>query len=133
MAGGGMVAGRRLRGSLRTALAALVSARLEAIAPVGQPLFFFVARSHDATLLLPREGRVLEHGPPAALLEAVTGVPVDAVELRETLTGCTQPPRAPSGRSLGPHWRIVPVGSTGVYPHRGPALPRLALVSALPP
>jgi hypothetical protein len=131
IAASGMVDGQRLRGHLLTGLAAPASARLEAIAPVGQPLFIFVARSDDATLLLPREDRVLEHGPPAALLEAVTGVPVDAVELRETLTGCTQPPRAPSGRSLGPDWRIVPVGSTDVYLHRDPALARWQLVAAV--
>jgi hypothetical protein len=131
IAASGTVDGQRTRGHLLTGLAAPASARLEAVAPVGQPLFIFVARNDDATLLLPRENRVLEHGPPAALLEAVTGVPADPVELRETLTGCTQSARAPSGRSLGPDWRIVPVGSTDVYLHRDPTLARWQLVAAV--
>src|SRR5207244_7150095 len=121
VAASGTVGGQRLRGHLLTGLAAPASARLEAVAPVGQPVFIFVARDSDATLLLPRENRILEHGPPAAVLEAVTGLPVDAAELRETLTGCTQPVAAAAGRSLGADWRIVSLGSTDVYLRRDPA------------
>jgi hypothetical protein len=130
IAASGTVDRQRLRGHLLTGLAAPASARLEAVAPVGQPLFIFVARDHDATLLLPRENRVLEHGPPAAVLEAVTGVPVDAAELRETLTGCAQPADARRGRSLGADWRVISLGSTDVYLRRDPTLGRWQLVAA---
>jgi hypothetical protein len=131
IAASGTVDGQRLRGHLLAGLAAPASARLEAVAPVGQPLFIFVARGDDATLLLPRENRVVEHGPPAAVLEAVTGVPVDAAELRETLTGCVPLSAAPRGRSVGADWRVVSIGPIEAYLHRDPALARWQLVAAV--
>src|SRR5207247_11119018 len=88
MAVSGSVGGRRLRARLLAGLASPASARLEAVAPFGPPLFFFVARGGDATLYLPRDDRVLEHGRPAAVLEAIAGVPLDAADLRVTLIGC---------------------------------------------
>jgi hypothetical protein len=130
LAASGSVGGQRLRGHLLTGLAAPASARLEAVAPVGPPLFIFVATNDDATLLLPREDRILEHGPPAAVLEAVAGVPVDARELRETLTGCP-PAGAPSGRAFGADWRSVSIGSTDAYLHRDRKLARWQLVAAV--
>ena len=39
-------------------------------------MFIFAAEQNDATLLLPRDERVLEHGRPDAVLETVTGVPL---------------------------------------------------------
>jgi hypothetical protein len=106
------------------------SARLEAVAPVGQPLFIFVASNTDATLLLPRDDRVLEHGPPAELLEAVTGVPLDGAGLRAALTGCAT--AAPSeGRKLNEDWIVVPEGSTDLYLHRDKKAGRWQLVAAL--
>jgi hypothetical protein len=131
IAASGTVDGQRMRGHLLTGLAAPASARLEAVAPAGQPLFIFVATNNDATLLLPREDRVLEHGPAAAVLEAVTGVPVNAAELRDTLTGCARPAGASRGRSLGADWRVVSLGTTDLYLHRDPALGRWQLVAAV--
>ena len=77
----GSAGGRRLRGRLLAGVAAPASVRLEAVAPFGQPLFIFVATGDDATLLLPRDERVLEHGRPDAVLEAVAGVPLGAADL----------------------------------------------------
>ena len=91
------------------------SVRLEAVAPFGQPLFFFVATGDDATLLLPRDERVLEHGRPDAVLEAVAGVPLGAADLATTLTGC--PPASSSAlpdagaRQFGDTWLVI--GSPG--------------------
>jgi hypothetical protein len=127
----GTVDGQRLRGHLLVGLAAPASARLEAVAPAGQPLFIFVAVGNDATLLLPREDRVVEHGAPAAVLEAVTGVPVDAVELRETLTGCVRSAAGSGGQSRGADWRVLSLGSTDVYLHREATLARWQLVAAV--
>jgi hypothetical protein len=126
----GSVGGQRLRGHLLTGLAAPASARLEAVAPVGQPLFIFVASDNDATLLLPRDDRVLEHGPPAALLEAVTGVPLDGAGLRAALTGCTAAALT-QGRKLDEDWIVVHAGSTDLYLYRDPKVPRWRLVAAL--
>jgi hypothetical protein len=118
IAASGSVGGHRLRVRLLAGLAAPASVRLEAIAPFGQPAFIFVARDNDATLLLPRDRRVLEHGQPAAVLEAVAGVPLDAADLRVALTGCAVAPRATDAKQLGADWRIVPDGAGDVYLHR---------------
>jgi hypothetical protein len=101
-------------------MAAPASARLEAVAPFGPPVFVFVSRDRDATLLLPRDRRVLEHGRPQAVLEAVTGVPLDAAELRLTLTACPIGPRAGEAKQFGDEWRIVPDEAGAVYLHREP-------------
>jgi hypothetical protein len=120
----GSVGANKTRGRLSAGLAAPASARLEAVAPFGEPLFIFAATGNDATLLLPRDERVLEHGPPDAVLEAIAGVPLGAAELRATLTACTtgavDPRRA---RQLGDLWRTVPVGPDRdvVYLHRDSA------------
>ncbi len=55
---------------------------------MARPIFIFAADDDDATLLLPRDRRVLEHGRPADVLEAIAGVPLAPAGLRATLTGC---------------------------------------------
>jgi hypothetical protein len=114
----GSVGGRGLRARLLAGLAAPSSARLEALAPFGQPVFVLVARDNETTLLLPRDRRVLEHGRADEALDAVAGVPIDAKDLRIALTGCTAAPRAQEARQLGDDWRIVPDASGDVYLHR---------------
>ena len=107
----GSAGGRRLGGRLLAGVAMPASVRLEAVAPFGQPLFFFVAKGDDATLLLPRDERVLEHGRPDAVLEAVAGVPLGAADLATTLTGC--PPASSSAlpdagaRQFGETWLVI--------------------------
>lgn len=118
MAVSGSVAGRRIRGRLLAGVAAPNSARLEAVAPAGQPLFIFVSKANDATLLLPRDGRVLEHGPPGAVLEAVAAAPLEPADLRRTLTGCADAPDVRSARQVGPDWRVVPDGPGEIYLRR---------------
>jgi hypothetical protein len=111
----GSVGGRRLRGRIAAGLAAPSSARLEAVAPFGQPVFIFVATGEDAMLLFPREDRVLAHGRPDEVLEAVAGVPVDAFELRNVVTGCTTAPDVAEARGFGDEWRVVPDGPNHAY------------------
>jgi len=120
----GSVGGRRLRGKLLAGLAAPAAVRLEAIAPFGPPIFIFVARGDDATLLLPREDRVLEHGRPDAVLGAIAGLPLDPADLRTALTGCApSDARGAEGRRSGDEWRIVAAGSSDVYLRRDKAGP----------
>ena len=114
----GSVAGRRVRARLLAGLASPGSARLEAVAPFGQPFFLFVARDNDATLLLPRDRRVIERGRAAEVLQAAAGVPLDATDLRIALTGCAVGPRASEATLAGPDWRIVPDGRGEVYLRR---------------
>jgi outer membrane lipoprotein-sorting protein len=128
MAVSGSVGGQRLRGHMLVGVQQPSSARLEAAAPFGAPLFIFVARGNDATLLLPRDDRVLEHGRPDVVLDAVAGVPLEPADLRTVLTGCAIAPDAEAARQPGPDWRIVPDGPGHLYLHRdGPGGPwRLA-------
>ena len=118
----GSAGGRRVRGRLLAGVAAPDSVRLEATAPFGPPVFIFVATAADATLLLPRDERVLEHGRPDAVLDAVAGVPLDAADLDATLTGCARTGPQSQGRALGTDWRVVRVSagkvSSDLYLHR---------------
>jgi hypothetical protein len=127
----GSIGGQRLRGRLLVGLASPASARIEAVAPVGAPVFIFVASGQDATVLLPRDSRVLEHGPADSVLEAVAGVPLDPADLKAALTGCAQAPDPARGRSLGDHWRVVPDGPTDLYLHRDPKNLRWQVAAAV--
>jgi hypothetical protein len=114
----GSVGGHRTpSGHVIVALAAPASARIEAPAPFG-PLFIFVARDADANLVLVRDNRVLEHGPPAGVLEALTGVPLDAADLRTMLTGCAMAADAAQARQLPDDWMTMPDGTGAIYLHR---------------
>jgi hypothetical protein len=132
MAVSGSVGGQRVRGRMLVGIArpaergvpGLDSIRLEAAAPFGAPLFIFVARGADATLLLPRDDRVLEHGKPDEVLDAVAGVPLDPADLRTVLTGCAVAPDVEAARQPNPEWRLIPDGPGQLYLHReGPSGP----------
>lgn len=110
----GTAGGRRVRGRLTAGLAAPASARLEALAPFGQPIFVFVATDDDATVWLPRDQRVLDHARPDVVLGAVAGVPLSAADLWATLTGCPSGTPDPAGaRAFGSTWLVVPAGRGG--------------------
>jgi hypothetical protein len=126
----GSVGGQRLRARISAGLAPPASARLEAVAPFGAPIFIFAAVNDEATLLLPRDDRVLEHGRSDAVLEAVAGVPLDAAGLRHALTGCASlGVDAARATQAGADWRIVPDGSSDVYLRREGTAGRWRLVS----
>jgi outer membrane lipoprotein-sorting protein len=136
VAASGKAAGGKFRGRLTAGVAAPSSARIEAVAPFGAPVFIFVATGDDATLLLPRDERILEHGRPGDVLAAVAGVPLNAADLFETLTGCA-PAAAPSTASeRGADWRVLGGANADVelYLHRdGTSQPwRLAAVIRRP-
>lgn len=102
----GRVGGQRLRARLLLGVAAPDRARIEAVA-FGQPVFTFVASGGDATLVLTQDNRVLEHGPPAGVLEAVTGAPLDPAALRAVLTGCATPAETVAAQARGADWRVI--------------------------
>jgi hypothetical protein len=113
----GSIGGRRIRARLLAGLAAPSSVRLEAFAG-SQPIFFFVARGREATLVIPPpENRVLNRGPADEVLEALTGLRVAPDDLRATLTGCAPEPAAGSLRTLGGEWRVA-TGEVTSYLHR---------------
>jgi hypothetical protein len=104
----GSVGGRRVRGRLLAGLAAPASVYIEAPAPFGAPLFIIGGTGGTATLLLPRDRRVLESGDTEAILAAITGVPLDAAELKATMTGCTTDANAATGGvAYGEDWRVL--------------------------
>src|SRR5262249_61331602 len=72
----GRVNGQRIRARLQVGVVQPASAYIEAPAPFGSPIFVFAAQDDDGTLLLPRERRAIEHGRPAAILEAIARVPL---------------------------------------------------------
>jgi hypothetical protein len=125
----GKAAGHRLRGRLTAGLARPASARLEAVAPFGQPIFVFVANGDEASLLLPRDRRVLERGKAPDVLEAISGVPLDTATLRSLVTGCANAPDASAALALGEDWREVPDGGNLVYFRRDGAQGMWRIVS----
>jgi hypothetical protein len=124
IAASGTVNGQRFRARFSAGVAAPASARLEAVAPFGAPAFILVADNDDATLLLPREDRVLQHRRSAEVLDAVAGVPLSAADLRTVLTGCAPVLSQAEGRELGADWRLLTVAGgvvESVYIHRASA------------
>jgi hypothetical protein len=117
----GSIAGGRVRGRLLAGLTRVGAVRLEAVAPAGQPVFILTNGvglvQPGATLLLPRDNRLLERGRFDEVLEAVTGIPLDAPLLFSVLTGCV-PSATTGGNALGDDWRVVTAGSFDVYVHR---------------
>jgi hypothetical protein len=127
----GSVGGQRLRARLLVGFEPPSSLRLEAVAPFGQPIFIFVARGGQATLLLTREQRVLRNDRPADVLEALTGVPLDAADLRTLLVGCAASPQVEQARELGGDWRVVPEGQRQVYLRRDSQSGRWQIVAVV--
>jgi hypothetical protein len=113
----GRANGQRFRGRVLAGLAAPASVYLDAVAPFGASIFIYAARNDEATLLLPRDARVLRRGDPAAVLEVVTGVPLGAAELRLTLTGCLAAADG-AGRQFGDSWRSVTNADREAWLHR---------------
>jgi hypothetical protein len=113
----GRANGQRFRGRVLAALAAPASVYLDAAAPFGASIFIYAAHHADATLVLPRDARVLRHGDPAAVLEAVTGVPLGPADLRMTLTGCLAAADG-AGRQFGESWRSVTDADHEAWLHR---------------
>jgi hypothetical protein len=114
----GRVNSQRIRARLQVGLVQPASAYIEAPAPFGAPIFVFAAENDDATLLLPRDRRALEHGRPADVLEAIAGVPLAPAALRAALTGCLADGDARStANQPEPRWRVFP-GNEEVYLHR---------------
>jgi outer membrane lipoprotein-sorting protein len=115
----GSAGGRRLRARLNLGIQSPASARLEAIGPFARPLFVLVARGETATLLLNDDNRILEGGRPGAVLEAITGVPLDAGDLRDALTGCSSSTLS-DGQQFGDQWRMLRDGARSIYLNRNP-------------
>lgn len=114
----GRAGGTRLRGRINAGVAAPSDLRLEGVA-FGRPVFILAARNGRATLLLPREGRVVRDAPPDAIMEALTGVALTPPELLAAVAGCGLGAGTPaSGRAFGRDWAAVEGGATNTYLRR---------------
>jgi hypothetical protein len=105
-------AGRqKLRARLIAGFAEPGSLRLEAVAPFGPPGFILVADPLEATLLLPRDDRVLTDAAPADILGALAGVSLTPDDLRLALVGCpSTAPAAVGGTRYGEDWVVLDLG-----------------------
>jgi hypothetical protein len=135
VAASGKVNGQRLRARLTVGVERPASARIEAMAPFGAPLFIFVAIDDDATVLMPRDDRVLRHGLPDRVLDAAAGVPLDAADLRTLLTGCVPDDIQGTLVASGDEWRILRATRNGrsddIYLRREPSSHAWQLVAAV--
>ena len=84
----GKVGATRLRGSVDGGFEAPDRIRLEGRHPLGRPVFILVAAGPDATLLMPRDERVLRGVAPADIVEALVGLPLSPGDLRLLVSGC---------------------------------------------
>jgi hypothetical protein len=102
-------AGRqKLRGRILGGFSEPGRVRLEAPAPFGRPVFTLVVRDGMATLVLNRDRRVVRDAPPAALVEALTGVALGPDELRAALAGCGSGiDEVASGQSFPGDWVAI--------------------------
>ncbi len=103
----GRVAGGRVRGRALFGVARPDLLRLEGLAPFGAPAFILAARGGRATLLLPRDNRVLSDAAPSDVLDALTGAALAPGDVLAILSGCAIAGARPTGgRSYG-EWAAI--------------------------
>lgn len=129
----GQIAGRRVRARVLAGTDVSGRVRLEAVAPFGAPLFVLAANGASATLLLPREARVVTGTTLGEVLDALTGLRLDGADLHAALSGCGVADRDPvGGRAYGDRWRAVVLANGATFwIERRASAPRLA-VAELP-
>jgi hypothetical protein len=104
----GRAGGRSLRGRAIAGFERPGSMRLEGVAPFGPPAFVLAARAGAATLVLPRDNRVLRDAPAEDVLGALTGVALAPADLQAILTGCVvASPGATGGRLHRNGWASI--------------------------
>ena len=125
----GRAAGQRFRAKLDGGFEAPARVRLELPAP-GKSLFVYVATAERATLVFPRERRVLRDAPPAETFEALAGVSLGPDDLRTIVTGCGFAAGQPKGgRAFDARW--VAVDAEGATNWLEQAAGRWRLVAAM--
>jgi hypothetical protein len=122
-----------LRGRIDAGLAAPARIRLEGFPPVvygSRPYFILVATGDDATLVLPRDERVLLGARPDEIVEALAGVPLGPADLRAALAGCGLAPAAPGkARLFDGGWASIDQGDAVLFLRQVAGRWRVAAVS----
>lgn len=104
----GRAGSEKIRGRVVAGLESGGAVRLEGLAPFGAPVFILAGRRELATLLLPREHRVLADTGVTAVLERLTGLALGADDLRVILSGCLAEAPSPfDGRRWTSGWQAV--------------------------
>jgi len=112
----GRAGSTRLRGNVDAGFEAGGKVRLEGRPPLGRPVFILVAAGSEATLLLPRDNRVLRGVRPADIVEALVGLPLGGEELRAVVSGCGFGAVDPTdGRAYEGGWVAVDGGGATTY------------------
>ena len=121
----GRAGGERVRGRVLTGLETGGAVRLEFPAPFGAPFFILAGKDEKATLVLPRERRVLKDTAVSAVLERLTGLTLGADDLRLIVSGCLVDRATPAdggppsrglcamgcdGRQFPGGWQAVTIG-----------------------
>jgi hypothetical protein len=103
----GRAGGESLRGRVHAGLQQGGAIRLEGLAPFGAPVFILAGSNEAATLLLPRDRRVMRGARVADVMERLTGLAIDGDDLRRLLSGCPGGPEASDGRQWRSGWKAV--------------------------
>ncbi len=110
----GRVGQQRVRARLLSGFAEPESLRLEALAPFGAPALLFVSNGATTTLYFPRDAQVLRDAPVASVLDALTGLALDAADLRRLVFGCMTGTEG-RGTQYGSTWQVVDAGDSRAY------------------
>jgi len=136
----GRVGTARVRARLLAGFAEPDSLRLEALAPFGAPALVLASNGVTTTLFFPRDAQVLRDAPVAAVLDALTGLALEAGDLRRLIFGCVIGEEG-RGRRYGAAWQVVESGDTRAFlkhgvlvgaDYRGWRVDYAAHVSAMP-
>jgi hypothetical protein len=101
----------RLRGRVVAGLQQGGRVRLEGVAPFGPPIFILAGADDAATLLLPREGRVLPRARVDEVMERLAGLALGGDDLRLVLSGCVADAAQPLEPRAWPNgWKAVTLG-----------------------
>jgi hypothetical protein len=112
----GRVGSTRLRGDVDAGFEAPEKVRLEGRHPLGRPVFILVATGPQATLLLPRDNRVLRNAATVEIVNALVGLPLGGSELRALVSGCGfGAADASAGHSYSGGWVSVESGGATTY------------------
>ena len=107
-------AGRsKIRGRVLAGFERGGSLRLEAPAPFGAPVFILVSRANRATLLLPRDRRILRDVAVDDVLDAITGLRRSSDDVLAMLAGCLAADAASAGTGQRSSGGWLRVGLTG--------------------
>jgi len=108
----------RIRGRVLAGFERGGSLRLEAPAPFGAPIFILVSRANRATLLLPRDHRVLRDVAVEDVLGAITGLPRSSDDVLALVSGCLVSgitPAGPGGRSPDGWMKVALAGGITAF------------------